>query len=49
MNICPYTEEKCNSANCANCDIYFEEEYGCDGACAICEDKDVCDHLGKRD
>lgn len=48
MNICPYTDEKCNSVNCAKCNVYLEIEYGCDGNCDSCKDTEFCDHLGKN-
>lgn len=49
MNLCPYTEEKCNSVNCAKCNIYLEIEYGCDGNCNKCKDTEFCDHFGKKE
>lgn len=45
---CPYTEEKCNASNCANCNVYIEAEYGCDGQCKSCEYSDTCDHLAEK-
>lgn len=45
MNICPYTDEKCNSGDCTKCNVYFEIEYGCDADCDNCIDSDCCDHL----
>ena len=49
MNPCPYTEEKCNSVNCAKCNVYLEIEYGCDGNCNKCKDTEFCDHFGKKE
>lgn len=49
MNLCPYTEEKCNSVNCAKCNVYLEIEYGCDGNCNKCKDTEFCDHFGKKE
>ena len=49
MNLCPYKEEKCNSVNCAKCNVYLEIEYGCDGNCNKCKDTEFCDHFGKKE